>query len=88
MQLTENTIYRHDDFGDVLVCGVHHVFGTYHTDAATGRLRSRVVRFAVAWYDYGPMPTSVRTTPVDEFQAAVGDAVQTLDGTVWTDDDA
>ena len=87
MELTENTIYRHDDFGDVLVCGVHHVFGTYHTDAATGRLRSRVVRYTAEWDDYGPMPSSVRTTPVDEFRTGVGDAVRTWDGVEWATND-
>ena len=88
MELTENTIYRHDEFGEVLVCGVHHVFETYDADAADGRLRTRIVRFAVAWDDYGPIPTRVRTAPVDEFRAAVGDAVRTWDGIAWTDDDA
>jgi len=88
MQLTENTIYHHDDLGDVLVCGIHHVFETYDTDTADGRLRSSVVRFAVEWDEYGPMPASVRTTPVDAFRATVGDAVRTWDGTAWTDDDA
>jgi len=88
MNLTENTVYRHEDFGEVLVCGVHHVFETYDTDTADGRLRTRIVRFAVTWDDYGPMPTSVRTAPVDEFLAAVGDAVRTWDRSARTDDDA
>jgi len=80
MELTENTIYRHEEFGDVLVLGVHHVFDTYDPDSQNGRLRSRVVRYTAEWDDYGPMPSSIRTTPVDEFRTAVGDAVRTWDG--------
>ena len=77
MNLTENTVYHHEDLGDVLVLGVHHIFETYDPEAADGRLRSRVVRYATEWDDYGPMPTSIRTTPVEEFRAVVGNAVRT-----------
>ncbi|QAU12160.1 hypothetical protein EKH57_05085 [Halorubrum sp. BOL3-1] len=79
MELTENTIYRHEEFGDVLVLGVHHVFERYDSDSRDGDLRSRVVRYTAKWDDYGPMPSSVRTTPVDEFRTGVGDAVRTWD---------
>lgn len=80
MNLTEHTIYRHEELGDVLVLGVHHSFETYDPDSADGRLRSRGVRYSAEWDDYGPMPSSVRTTPVDEFQTSVVDAVRTWDG--------
>ena len=84
MELTENTIYRHDELGDVLVLGVHHIFETYDPDAGDGRLRSRVVRYTTEWDDYGPLPSSVRTTPVERFQAGVGDAVRTWTGSEWS----
>ena len=80
MRFTENTIYRHEEFGDVLVLGVHHVFETYDPDSRDGDLRSRVVRYTAEWDDYGPMPSSIRTTPVDEFRTGVGDAVRMWDG--------
>ena len=80
MNLAEYTVYRHDELGEVLVLGVHHIFETYNPESADGRLRSRVVRYATEWDDYGPMPTSVRTTPVEEFQAVVGNAVRSWDG--------
>ena len=83
MNLTENTIYRHDELGEVLVLGVHNIFETYDPDSRDGRLRSRVVRYTAEWDDYGPMPSSVRTTPVDEFRTAVGDAVRTWEGVEW-----
>ena len=83
MNLTENTIYRHDELGEVLVLGVHHIFETYDLDSGDGRLRSRVVRYTADWDDYGPMPSSVRTTPVDEFWTVVGDAVRTWEGVEW-----
>ncbi|WP_149799998.1 hypothetical protein [Halorubrum xinjiangense] len=83
MTLIENTIYRHDELEEVLVLGVHHIFETYDLDSANGRLRSRVVRYTAEWDDYGPMPSSIRTTPVDEFQTAVGDAVRTWEGVEW-----
>ena len=79
MNLAEYTVYRHEELGEVLVLGVHHVFETYNPESADGRLRSRVVRYATEWDDYGPMPTSVHTTPVEEFQAVIGDAVRTWD---------
>lgn len=87
MNLTENTIYRHDELGEVLVLGVHHIFETYDLDSANGRLRSRVVRYTAEWDDYGPMPSSVRTTPVDEFRTVVGDAVRTWEGVEWSAND-
>ena len=79
MNLTEYTVYRHEELGEVLVLGVHHIFETYDPESSDGRLRSRVVRYATEWDDYGPMPTSVRTTPVEKFQAVIGDAVRTWD---------
>ncbi|GAA0512707.1 hypothetical protein [Halorubrum aquaticum] len=84
MKLTENTIYRHDELGDVLVLGVHHIFETYDPDTGDGRLRSRVVRYTAEWDDYGPMPSSVRTTSVDEFRTVVGDPIRTWEGVEWS----
>ena len=80
MNLTENTIYSHDELGEVLVLGVHHIFKTYDPDTGNGDLRSKVVRYTADWDDYGPMPSSVRTAPVEEFRTVVGDAVRTRDG--------
>lgn len=80
MGLTEDTIYRHEELGEVLVLSVHHVFDTYDLDSQDGRLRSRVVRYTAEWDDYGPMPSSVRTTPVEEFRTVVGAAVRPRDG--------
>ena len=77
MNLTENTVYHHEDIGNVLVLGVHHIFERYDPESADGCLRSRVVRYTTEWDDYGPMPTSIRTTPVEEFRAVVGNAVRT-----------
>ena len=79
MNLAEYTVYRHEELGEVLVLGVHHIFETYNPESADGRLQSRVVRYATEWDDYGPMHTSIRTTPVEEFQAVLGDAVRTWD---------
>jgi hypothetical protein len=87
MNLTENTIYQHDELGEVLVVGVHHIFDTYDLDSGDGRLRSRVVRYTAEWDDYGPMPSSIRTTPVDEFRTVVGDAVRTWEGLEWSTND-
>ncbi|PHQ39173.1 hypothetical protein DJ69_07635 [Halorubrum persicum] len=87
MNLTENTIYRHDEFGEVLVLGVHHIFETYDLDSGDGRLRSRVVRYTADWDDYGPIPSSVRTTPVDDFQTVVGNAVRTWESVEWSTND-
>jgi hypothetical protein len=83
MNLTKNAIYRHDELGEVLVLGVHHIFETYDPDSADGRLRSRVVRYTADRDDYGPMSLSIRTTPVDEFRTVDGDAVRTWEGVEW-----
>ncbi|MDB9252945.1 hypothetical protein [Halorubrum ezzemoulense] len=80
MELTKNTIYSHDELGEVLVLGVHHIFETYDLDAGDGCLRSRIVRYTTEWDNYGPMPSSIRTAPVEEFRTVVGDAVRTWDG--------
>jgi len=87
MNLTENTVYRHDEFEEVLVLGVHHIFETYDPDSGDGRLQSRVVRYTAEWDDYGPMPSSVSTMPVDEFQTVVGDAVRPWHGVEWSTND-
>jgi len=89
MKLTEDTIYRHEEFGDVLVLGVHHVFDTYDLDSQDGHLQSRVVRYTAEWDDYGPMPSSIRTTSIDEFRTGVDDAVRTWARVEWaTNDDS
>ncbi|WP_128904913.1 hypothetical protein [Halorubrum amylolyticum] len=79
MNLAENTIYSHDELGEVLVFGVHHIFETYDLDAGDGCLRSRIVRYTAEWDDYGPIPASVRTAPVEEFRTVVGDVVRPWD---------
>ena len=88
MTLTKHTVYHHEDLGDVLGLGVHHIFETYDPESADGHLRSRVVRYPTEWDDYGPMPTSIRTTPVEEFRAVVGNVVRAWDeATSRTDSD-
>ena len=87
MMFTEDTSYRHGELGDVLVLSVHHVFETYDLDSQDGHLRSRVVRYTAEWDDYGPIPSSIRTTPVDEFRMVVGDGVRTWDGVEWATND-
>ena len=77
MNLTENTIYNHDELGEVLVVSVDHIFETYDPDAGDGRLRSRVVRYTAEWDDYGLLPSGVRTAPVEEFRTVVGDVIRT-----------
>jgi len=88
MTLTAHTIYRHEEHGTVLVLGVHHIFETYDPDSADGRLQSRVVRYSTEWDEYGPMPSSVRTTPVDAFATAISEAVRAWEETecAQTDD--
>ena len=81
MTLTAHTIYRHEELGTVLVLGVHHIFETYDPDSADGRLQSRVVCYSTEWDDYGPMPSSVHTAPVDAFTPAVGVAVRAWEET-------
>ena len=83
MTLTENTIYQHDELGAILVLGVHHIFETYDPDSGDGRLRSRVVRYTAEWDDYGPMPSSIRTMPVDAFRTVVGDAIRPWESVEW-----
>lgn len=79
MKLTSGTVYEHEDSGAVLVLSVHHVFEEYDLDANTGQLSTRVVRHTDDWDGYGPMPSSVRTTPVDEFRAMVGEPIRTVE---------
>lgn len=64
MTLTSNTVYQHDEHGEVLVLDVHHVFEAYDLDSTDGQLRARLVRFSVEWDEYGTVtgqnPTSRR----------------------------
>lgn len=78
MQLTRNAVYHHDEYGEVLVIDVHHVFGEYDLETMEGTLESMVVRHTERWDDYGPMPTSVRRTPVVEFRTAVSEPLRTV----------
>jgi len=84
MILAENTIYRHEELGEVLVLGIHHVFETYDPNSQDGRLQSRVVRYTTEWDDYGPIPSSIQTMPVEEFRTGVDNAVRTRDRVEWS----
>jgi hypothetical protein len=79
MKITTGTIYKHDEFEEVLVLGVHHVFEEYDLESKDGPVATRVVKFSVEWDAYGAMPSSIRTTPVDAFRGAVGEAIRTAD---------
>lgn len=79
MQLKSNTVYHHDEREDVLVLDVHHVFEEYDLETMEGVLTSRVVRFTEQWDDYGPISSTIRVTPVDEFRTAVGDPIRTVE---------
>ena len=86
MKITSNTVYTHDKHGEVLVVDVHHVYDKYELQTGDGELVSRVVRHTAEWDEYGPMPSSVRVTPVDEFRTAVGDPIKTVEFTQPTTD--
>lgn len=58
---------------------MHHVFEKYDLEAKTGQIRTRVVRYTDEWDGYGPMPSTVRATPVDEFRCRVGDPIRTVE---------
>jgi hypothetical protein len=79
MRVTSNTIYEHDEHGEVLVVDVHHVFDEYDLETGRGDLRSRIVRYTPEWDDYGPMPGSIRSMSPDDFQTHLGDSVDTFD---------
>ncbi|MFT4921997.1 MAG: hypothetical protein ACI9PP_001256 [Halobacteriales archaeon] len=79
MKLTSGTIYQHDEFEEVLVLGVYHVFEEYDLESEAGPVATRVVVFTAEWDGYGPMLSSIRTRPVDTFRGAVGEAIRTAD---------
>ncbi len=45
MRVTSNTIYEHDEQGEVLVIDIHNVFNEYDLETGSGELYSRVVRY-------------------------------------------
>lgn len=77
--MTPRQVHQHDEFGEVLVLGVHHIFEEYDLESKDGPVATRVVEFSVEWDAYGAMPSSIRTTPVDAFRGAVGEAIRTAD---------
>jgi hypothetical protein len=79
MKLTSGMVYQYGESKEVLVLDVHHVFDEYDLGRGTGRLRTRVVRHTDEWDGYGPMPSSVRTTPVDEFRSRVDNPIRTVE---------
>ena len=79
MKVTRDTVYTHDEYGEVLIVDVHHVYDEYDLESETGDLLTRVVRYSDDWDDYGPMPSSLKGTPVDEFRTAVGEPVRTAE---------
>ena len=81
MELVKNTVYQHDEHGEVLVIAVHHIFDEYDMEAESNQPQSRVVRYTARWDGYGPMPASVQRTPIAEFRNAVGDAIRTVEFT-------
>jgi hypothetical protein len=79
MRITGNTIYEHDEHGEVLVIDVHHIFDDYDLESESGDPHSRVVRFTTDWDGYGPMPGSIQTRPTADFQELIGGRVRTID---------
>lgn len=80
MKLTGDTIYEHDEHGEVLVIDVHHVFDEYDLETRSGECHSRVVRYASQWDDYGPMPGSIRVTATEDFRGELGNRVRPFEG--------
>lgn len=85
MELAKDTVYLHEEHGEVLVLAVHHVFETYDLEKQGGQPHSRVVRYTTDWDGYGPIPASVQTAPVEKFQNAIGDPIRTADFTAPED---
>lgn len=82
MKIEATGLYTHDDYGEVVVLGIHRVYGTYNPDSPTGEnseLREVYVRFTEFWDDYGPMPGCTHTTPVEEFTTAIGEKEDTVE---------
>ncbi|AQL43295.1 hypothetical protein BV210_11590 [Halorientalis sp. IM1011] len=79
MRVTSETIYEHDEHGEVLIIDVHHVFNEYDLKSGSGDLHSRVVRYTPNWDDYGPMPGSIQMTSTDDFREQLGDRVETFE---------
>ena len=79
MKISSNTVYEHDEHGEVLVLDVHHVFKDCDLDTERGTLVSRVVRYSVEWDGYGPMPNSLRMAETERFREQVGKQLRTPD---------
>lgn len=78
MKVKRGTVYEHESEGTVLLVGIHHVFAEYNTAAQDGDVSPRVVQYTDEWDDYGPLPSTTRTIPIDEFARSIGDPVEIL----------
>jgi len=76
MRVTGNTIYEHDEHGELLGIDVYHVFGEYDLGTGSGEFHSRVVRCTPNWDDNSPMLGSVRVTAPHDFREQLGDQVR------------
>jgi hypothetical protein len=75
MEIKAGTVYEHDEYGQVVVLGVHRVYRTYDTDTDEGELNFVVVRLADEWDAYGSLWGHSRTEQLNAFLTAVGDPI-------------
>ncbi len=86
MELEAESIYSHQQEGEVLVLGIDRRYESYDTAAEEGVTTGMVVRYAREWDGYGAMPSAATVAPLDEFVAATGEKLREFDQMTMTDD--
>lgn len=79
MKIESECIYRHDEYDEVLVLGIHRRYDSFDTDEQTGTEDGIYVKYAREWDGYGAMFGSTRFDPIDEFLENVREERQQFD---------
>ncbi|WP_302081582.1 hypothetical protein [Salinibaculum rarum] len=86
MDLEAESIYRHQEEGEVLVLGIDRQYESYDTAADEGVTTGIVVRYAREWDGYGAMPGAATAAPLYEFVAATGEKIREFERITMTDE--
>jgi len=76
MKIESDSIYQHEEFGEILVLGINQQYDTFETEEKTGIVDSVSVRYSTEWDGYGAMFGATRSEPLEQFVEAVGEQLR------------
>lgn len=73
MELLTNHQYTHTDHGNILLLTIHQHYESYTPETGDGEPTGMYVQFTTEWDEYGPLPTTTQTEPLEQFAAQLTD---------------